>query len=69
MRLCLVFLALLAFVPPASAQSTYVGASLVGDIARYGGVDYDDDDIVRILGDSSDNGEALGFNVMMRARF
>jgi opacity protein-like surface antigen len=63
MRLCLVFLALLAFVPPAAAQSTYVGASLVGDIARYSGVDYDDDEIVRILGDSSDNGEALGFNV------
>ena len=63
MRLCLVFIASLAFVPAAAAQSTYVGASLVGDIARYSGIEYGDDDIARILGESSDNGEAIGFNV------
>lgn len=60
---CFVIVALLMFGPPAAAQSTYVGASLVGDIARFSGLDYDDDDVARILGNGSENGEALGFNV------
>jgi hypothetical protein len=62
-RSCLVIMALLALVPPAAAQSTYVGASLVGDVARFSGIDYDDDDIARIFGNPSENGEALGFNI------
>ena len=42
MRVCLVVLVLLAMVSPAAAQSTYVGGSLIGEFARYGGADIDD---------------------------
>jgi opacity protein-like surface antigen len=64
MRSCVVLLILVAGATPAAAQSTYVGASLVGDIARFGGVDYDDDDMARILArQPSVDGEAIGFNV------
>jgi hypothetical protein len=54
---------------PAAAQSTYVGASLVGDIARFAKVDYDDSDTPRILGDVSIDGEAIGFNVKVGRAF
>lgn len=63
MRWCVVLFVVAATATPAVAQSTYVGASLVADIARFSGVDYDDDDVARILGNSSIDGEALGFNV------
>jgi hypothetical protein len=55
---------------PAAAQSTYVGASLVGDVARYSKVDDDDDGIGRILvSEPSGDGEALGFNVKVGRLF
>ena len=65
MRRCVAIVALLAVATPAAAQSTYVGASLVGDVARFSKVDYDDDDgRPRILtGEVSADGEALGFNI------
>ena len=63
MRWCVALFVLMA-VTPASAQSTYVGASLVSDIARFSGVDYDDETVGRLIGaDTTGNGEALGFNV------
>jgi Outer membrane protein beta-barrel domain len=43
MRVCLVVLVLLAMVSPAAAQSTYAGGSLIGEFARFGGIDVDDD--------------------------
>jgi opacity protein-like surface antigen len=56
----------LATALPAAAQSTYVGASLVGDIARFNKIDYDDDVFSRIVGNEfSADGEALGFNVKL----
>jgi opacity protein-like surface antigen len=71
MRSCLVLLSFLTFVPPAAAQSTYIGASLVGDMARYSKIDYeDDDDVSRIMmGDDSIDGEALGFNIKVGRAF
>lgn len=64
MRLCVAVILLAAVTTPVAAQSTYVGASLVGDIARFSKIDYDDDDLSRFVGlaPSSDD-EALGFNV------
>ena len=63
MRWCFAVFALLALAMPAAAQSTYVGASLVGDIARFSKVDVDDD-VARVATSlSSMDGEALGFNV------
>jgi opacity protein-like surface antigen len=66
MRLCVVLVALFVAAAPAAAQSTYVGASLVGDFARFGGVDFEDDEFSRIIaGESSEDGGALGFNVKL----
>jgi opacity protein-like surface antigen len=63
MRWCVLVFAIVAMAPPAAAQSTYVGGSLVVDIARFSRIDYDDD-FARILADEpSLDGEALGFNV------
>ena len=64
MRWCAALFALVAIATPAAAQSTYVGASLVGDIARFSKIEYDADDFARILSaEPSADGEALGFNV------
>jgi hypothetical protein len=58
--------ALLAAATPAAAQSTYVGASLVWDIARFSGVDYDDESLARLIGgETAGDGEALGFNLKL----
>ena len=57
---------LLSVAEPAAAQSTYVGASLFGEITRFGGIDIDDGDAFRIapsLGEANRDGEALGFDV------
>jgi hypothetical protein len=64
MRWWIALVLLFAFGIPAAAQSTYVGASLVGDLARFTKVDYDEDDVRRVLtGDASIDGDAIGFNV------
>ena len=62
MRCCVAVLALVSMAAPAAAQSTYVGASLVADIARLSKVDYDDD-FARFAGLPSLDGEALGLSV------
>jgi opacity protein-like surface antigen len=64
MRWCVALLVWAVLASPAAAQSTYVGASLVGDLARFSKIDYDDDEFARIAGgETSADGEALGFNV------
>ena len=52
-----------AVATPAAAQSTYIGASLVGDFARFSKVDYDDDSPRILWDDGSSDLEALGFNL------
>ena len=53
----------LAIAATAAAQSTYVAASLVGDIARFDKIEFDDD-LPRVTGSAATaDGEALGFNV------
>lgn len=48
---------------PATAQPTYIGGSVVFDIARFDKVEFDDD-LPRITGAAaSADGEAVGFNV------
>ena len=69
MQRCIALLGLLILSTPAAAQSTYVGASLVGDLARFAKVDYGDSDTPRILGDVSNDGEAIGFNVKIGRAF
>lgn len=63
MRWCVAVLFLLTLATPAAAQSTYVGASLVGDIARFSKVEVDDDFPRTLTPPPSIDGEALGFNV------
>jgi opacity protein-like surface antigen len=63
MRLCVVLVTLLAAATPAAAQSTYVGASLVSDIARFSKIVYDEDDFGGLIGSPDEDGEALGVNV------
>ena len=63
-RWCVVFVLLAAVATPAAAQSTYVGASLVGDIGRFNRIEFDDDAFARLVGPAgSEDGEALGFNL------
>jgi hypothetical protein len=72
MRWCVALFAFacVAAGSPAAAQSTYVGASLVGDIARVSKIDADDADLARIIGGQPDaDGEALGFNVKVGRAF
>jgi hypothetical protein len=67
MRLASVVAITFLVTATASAQSTYVGASLLGEFARYGGVDLDDDDgsLASIISvdDLSRSGEAVGFDL------
>jgi opacity protein-like surface antigen len=64
MRLCVVLVTLLAAASPAAAQSTYVGASLVSDIARFSKIVPDEGGVGSIIGGAFDeDGAALGFNV------
>ena len=64
MRLCVVLVTLLAAASPAAAQSTYVGASLVGDVARFNKIVSDEDDLGGLIGGAfNDDGTALGFNL------
>ena len=55
------------FATAASAQSTYVGASFIGEFARYSGVDIDDDDdslsSIISVNDLSRSGETVGFDL------
>ena len=62
-RLSVTLFVLLALAAPASAQSTYVGASLVGNIVRFSGIDYDDDLAPFLRAGGADDEAALGFNV------
>jgi hypothetical protein len=63
MRYLMTILALLAVANPVAAQSTYVGGSLVFDLARFDKIGYDEDDLPRLTGATSVDGEALGFNL------
>ena len=67
MRCCVAVFVWVAVATPAAAQSTYVGASLIGEFARFGHVDVDGDDLGRILPnlDASRNGETLGFDLRL----
>jgi hypothetical protein len=59
---------LLWFAAPAAAQKTYVGGSFLGEFARFGGVDIDDDDNSRrstLIDDLSRNDESVGFDVRL----
>jgi len=62
MRWCVAVGTVLFLAAPAAAQPTYVGASLVGDVARFSGIDVDDDRLRLAEAASSLDGEALGFN-------
>ncbi|HUE86326.1 MAG TPA: outer membrane beta-barrel protein [Vicinamibacterales bacterium] len=63
MRCFLAVCALFAIATPAAAQSTYIGASLVADIARFDRIEFNDS-LPRITGSAaSGDGEALGFNL------
>ena len=63
MRLCFAVF-MVAVATPGAAQSTYVGASLVGEFARFGDVNVNDDDL-RIASELGpwQNGETIGFDV------
>lgn len=63
MRWYVAVVAVLWLAAPADAQSTYVGASLVYDLARFSKVDVDNDFARVAIPPSSMDGEALGFNV------
>jgi hypothetical protein len=67
MRLAIVGAFTLLVTTTASAQSTYVSASLLGELARYGGVDVDEDDdslaSVIAVNDLSRSGETIGFDL------
>jgi hypothetical protein len=66
MRWYLALLLLAGGATPAAAQSTYVGASLVGDIGRFSKAEFDDEELARLIGTSSSNdGEALGVSVRL----
>ena len=62
MRSFLVLMLFIGVATPAAAQSTYVGASLVGDIARVSKIEFDEDFAPLIGADAAQDGEALGFN-------
>jgi opacity protein-like surface antigen len=53
----------LAAAAPAAAQSTYVGASLMGEFSRFSGLDVDDDDGRIPAGAGSRNGDTIGFDI------
>lgn len=65
MRVCVVTVLLFASAAPAAAQSTYVGGSLLFELARFGGVNVEADDpqIVSSIEDVDRNGESMGFDV------
>lgn len=70
MRSFVVFCVMFVVATPAFAQSTYVGASLVGDVARFSKVDYGDDEFAVLFGgERSADDEALGFNVKIGRAF
>ena len=63
MRYVIAVLAMTLVATPAAAQSTYVGGSLVFDLARFDTVEYGDD-LPRITANTSSfDGEAVGFNL------
>jgi opacity protein-like surface antigen len=63
MRYVMAISAMLAVATPAAAQSTYVGGSVVFDIARFDKIEYDDEDLARVSPARSVDGEATGFNL------
>ncbi len=63
MRSWIAVVALLALSSPAAAQSTYLGASLVGDVMRFSKAEIDDDLPRGVSEPASIDGEALGFNI------
>ena len=62
MRWCIPAFVIVAIATPATAQSTYVGASLVGDVARFSRIDFDNAPGV-LRNQLPDDASALGFNV------
>jgi hypothetical protein len=64
MRYLMTILALLAVATPVAAQSTYLGGSLVFDLARFDRIGYDEDDLPRLTSAATSvDGEGLGFNL------
>jgi hypothetical protein len=63
MRYVIAICAMLAVATPAAAQATYVGGSVVFDIARFDKIMYDDEDLARVSPARSVDGEATGFNL------
>jgi hypothetical protein len=64
MRVCVTLLVLFAIATPAAAQNTYIGGSLIGEFARYGGADIDDGGRVpTIVEPLSRSGETIGFDL------
>ena len=63
MRYVMAICAMLAVATPAAAQSTYVGGSVVFDIARFDKIEFDDEDLPRVTPARSVDGEATGFNL------
>ena len=61
------FVSAVLFAAPAFAQSTYIGASFLGEFARFGGVDADDDafNVITSVEPLSPNGESLGFDLRL----
>jgi hypothetical protein len=63
MRSIVVVLSVLTVASPAAAQSTYVGASLLGEFSRFSGVDVNDDTSRITSSPISRNGETIGFDI------
>jgi opacity protein-like surface antigen len=63
MRYVMAICAMLAVATPTAAQSTYVGGSVVFDIARFDKTEFDDEDLPRVTPARSVDGEATGFNL------
>jgi hypothetical protein len=64
MRVCVTVLVLLAIAAPAAAQSTYAGGSVIGEFARFGGVDIDDPArLSAVVEPLSRSWETIGFDL------
>lgn len=65
-RSAVLMFGVLLLASPVTAQSTYVGASFLGEFARYGGIDLDNDaarDVSTTIDDVTRDGESIGFDL------
>jgi opacity protein-like surface antigen len=69
MRMCSAIVMLLMLAAPASAQSTYVGGSLFGEIGRFGGSEVEEGVGITFVEEVSRNGESAGFDARLGRLF